>query len=194
MTKGIYNYSEIGRLKKVLLHRPGAELEALTPDTLGDMLFEDIPFLRVAQQEHDKFAELLKENGVEVVYYVDEAARAMENEEVRKQFIQEFLKLSRINSVGLSSAITDYLMDFRDNSGYFYEYDCKDILDLVPLCNDKRCQTIAYIGDSKIILPLIQSGVKGIDRVVPMGKTMDFDLIWDGYNLPSLLTRTIVMG
>lgn len=90
--------------------------------------------------------------------------------------------------------ITDYLMDFRDNSGYFYEYDCKDILDLIPLCNDKRCQTIAYIGDSKTVLPLIQSGVKGIDRVVPMGKTMDFDLIWDGYNLPSLLTRTIVMG
>ncbi|MBP3805433.1 MAG: hypothetical protein J6I76_16370 [Oribacterium sp.] len=90
--------------------------------------------------------------------------------------------------------ITDYLMDYRDNSGYFYEYDCKDILDLVPLCNDKRCQTIAYIGDSKNILPLIQSGVKGIDRVVPIGKTMDFDLIWDGYNLPSLLTRTIVMG
>lgn len=90
--------------------------------------------------------------------------------------------------------ITDYLMDYRDNSGYFYEYDCKDILDLVPLCNDTRCQTIAYIGDNKTILPLIQSGVKGIDRVVPMGKTMDFDLIWDGYNLPSLLTRTIVMG
>ena len=78
MLKGIYNYSEIGKLKKVLLHRPGAELEALTPDTLGEMLFEDIPFLRVAQQEHDKFAELLKENGVEVVYYVDEAAIAME--------------------------------------------------------------------------------------------------------------------
>ena len=110
MTKGIYNYSEIGRLKKVLLHKPGAELEALTPDTLGDMLFEDIPFLRVAQQEHDKFAELLKENGVEVIYYVDEAARAMEDQEVREQFVKEFLKLSRINSVGLSTAITDYLM------------------------------------------------------------------------------------
>ena len=109
MPKGIYNYSEIGKLKKVLLHRPGAELEALTPDTLGDMLFEDIPFLRVAQQEHDKFAELLKENGVEVVYYVDEAAKAMEDEEVKDQFIKEFLKLSRINSVGLSNAITEYL-------------------------------------------------------------------------------------
>ena len=90
--------------------------------------------------------------------------------------------------------ITDYLMDFRDNSGYFYEYDCRDILDLVPLCNDKRCQTIAYIGSKDALLPLIHTGVKGIDRVVPMGKTMDFDLIWDGYNLPALLTRTIVMA
>ena len=89
--------------------------------------------------------------------------------------------------------ITDVLMDFRDNSGYFYEYDCENILDLVPLCNDKRCQTIAYIGDKNVVNPLIQTGVKGIDRVVPMGKTMDFDLIWDGYNLPALLCRTIVL-
>lgn len=86
------------------------------------------------------------------------------------------------------------LMDYRDNSGYFYEYDCKDILEIKDLCNDKRCQTIAYIGDSKVVLPLIETGVKGIDRVVPMGKTMDFDLIWDGYNLPALLTRTVVLA
>lgn len=88
--------------------------------------------------------------------------------------------------------ITEQLMDFRDNSGYFYEYDCKDIMDLLPLCNDKRCQTIGYIGDNRVLLPLIHSGIKGIDRVVPIGKTMDFDLIWDGYNLPELLTRTVV--
>lgn len=90
--------------------------------------------------------------------------------------------------------ITDFLMDFRDNSGYFYEYDCKDIMDLIPLCNDKRCQTIGYIGDSQVLKPLIQSGIKGIDRIVPIGKTMDFDLIWDGYNLPSLMTRTVIFA
>lgn len=90
--------------------------------------------------------------------------------------------------------ITDNLMEYRDNSGFFYEYDCQDILNIAPLCNDKRCQTIAYIGNSETLLPLIKSGVKGIDRVVPMGKTMDFDLIWDGYNLPALLTRTIVLA
>ncbi len=88
--------------------------------------------------------------------------------------------------------ISDYLMNYRDNSGYFYEYDCKDVMDLTPLCNDKRCQTISYIGDNRALLPLIQSGIKGIDRIVPIGKTMDFDLIWDGYNLPSLMTRTVI--
>ena len=89
--------------------------------------------------------------------------------------------------------ITEKLMEYRDNSGYFYEYDCNDIMQLAPLCNDKRCQTIGYIGDANILLPLIQSGVRGIDRIVPIGKTMDFDLIWDGYNLPALMTRSITI-
>ena len=87
--------------------------------------------------------------------------------------------------------ITDFLMDYRDNSGYFYEYNCDHILEIRALCDDKRCQTIAYIGQREAVQPLLQAGVKGIDRVVPVGKTMDFDLIWDGYCLPSLLTRTI---
>lgn len=89
--------------------------------------------------------------------------------------------------------ITDTLMDYRDNSGYFYESDCRDISLLKAICNDKRCQTIAYIGDSETLIPLLQSGVKGVDRIVPIGKTMDFDLIWDGYNLSTLLTRSVAI-
>ena len=88
--------------------------------------------------------------------------------------------------------ITNNLMDYKDNSGSFYEYDCSDILEIRELCNDKRCQTIAYIGDNSIFRPLIESGVRGVDRIVPVGKTMDFDLIWDGYDLPALLTRIVV--
>lgn len=87
--------------------------------------------------------------------------------------------------------VSDQLMELKDNSGYFFEYDCDDILELRPLCDNKRCQTIGYIGDSDVLKPLIYSGVKGIDRIVPVGKTMDFDLIWDGYDLPALLTRTV---
>lgn len=85
-----------------------------------------------------------------------------------------------------------FLMDYRDNSGYFYEYDCDDFSALRALCNDKKCQTVGYIGGTEALKKLICSGVKGIDRVVPVGKTMDFDLIWDGYELPALLTRTVM--
>ena len=52
--------SEIGPLKKVMLHRPGREIEKLTPDTLRHLLFDDIPYLRIAQEEHDAFADLLR--------------------------------------------------------------------------------------------------------------------------------------
>ena len=56
MYPGIHNFSEIGKLNKVLLHRPGKELEALTPATLERLLFDDVPYLKIAQEEHDNFA------------------------------------------------------------------------------------------------------------------------------------------
>ena len=64
----IHVTSEIGKLKKVLLHRPGNELLNLTPDTLNELLFDDIPYLAEAQREHDMFAKALIENDIEVVY------------------------------------------------------------------------------------------------------------------------------
>ena len=91
------------------------------------------------------------------------------------------------------SEITDSLMDYRDNSGYFYEYDCSNINEIKPLCDDKRCQTVAYIGNKDTVIQLLQAGIKGIDRIVSVGKTMDFDLIWDGCDLPHQLTRSVVV-
>ena len=83
MYPGIHNYSEIGNLNRVLLHRPGDEIEALVPDNFGRLLFDDIPYLKVAQQEHDRFAEVLRENDVEVIYYEDETAKALRNDIIR---------------------------------------------------------------------------------------------------------------
>lgn len=84
--------SEIAPLKKVLLHRPGNELLNLTPNTLEKLLFDDIPFLKLAQSEHDEFAKVLKDNGVEVVYLEDLAAEAISvSDEVRKSFISQFV-------------------------------------------------------------------------------------------------------
>ena len=63
--------SEIMPLKRVLLHRPGNELLNLTPDSLTRLLFDDIPYLKIAREEHDEFARILRMNGVEVVYLED---------------------------------------------------------------------------------------------------------------------------
>ncbi|MBQ7703094.1 MAG: arginine deiminase [Firmicutes bacterium] len=111
MVKGIHNFSEIGKLNKVLLHRPGLELEALTPSTIQRLLFDDIPYLKIAQEEHDKFAQTLRDNGVEVVYYVQEAAKALSEPSVQIEFVNEFLKLSKINSKGLNSAMASFLLE-----------------------------------------------------------------------------------
>ena len=88
--------------------------------------------------------------------------------------------------------LTTALIDLRDNCGFFFEYDCDDLMELKELCADNRCQTLAYIGNKEKLIPLLKSGIKGIDRVVPIGHTMDFDLLWDGYCLPERLTRVVV--
>lgn len=88
-------------------------------------------------------------------------------------------------------SVNQAMMEFKDNSGYFYEYDCSNLMDLKDLCDNTHCQTIGYLGNKSDIIPLLKSGIKGVDRVVPIGKTMDFDFIWDGYNLYERMTRTI---
>ena len=90
--KSIHVRSEISPLKKVLLHRPGNELLNLTPDNLKELLFDDIPYLKAAQQEHDAFAKLLKDNGVEVVYLEDLVCDVLNDEDIKKQFIYQWLE------------------------------------------------------------------------------------------------------
>ena len=60
--------SEVGRLRTVLLHRPGAELQRLTPRNNADLLFDGVPWVGRAQEEHDAFAQALRDRGVEVLY------------------------------------------------------------------------------------------------------------------------------
>ena len=90
--------SEIKTLRKVLLHRPGAELLHLTPDTLDELLFDDIPFLKVAQAEHDACAKILRDNGAEVLYLEDLAAEAIKKPEIRTKFIEQFINESDVYS------------------------------------------------------------------------------------------------
>ena len=105
-------YSEIGKLKTVLLHRPGKELENLTPDLLERLLFDDIPYLKVAQEEHDAFAEALRNEGVEVLYIKDMVVEALQHHpEVISNFINQFIEESHIKSKYIKSAIYKYLKE-----------------------------------------------------------------------------------
>ena len=80
--------NEIGALKKVLLHRPGKELEHLVPEELERLLFDDIPYLTLARQEHDTFAAILRGQGTEVVYLEDLMADTLKaNPGLREIFI-----------------------------------------------------------------------------------------------------------
>ena len=107
--------SEIGPLKKVLLHRPGNELLNLTPDSLSRLLFDDIPFLPEAQREHDEFATRLKENGIEVVYLEDLMADVLNlSGDVEDKFIRQFIYEAGITTPKYKTLVFDYLKSFNN--------------------------------------------------------------------------------
>lgn len=111
----IHVTSEIGQLKKVLLHRPGRELEHLVPEELSRLLFDDIPYLKVAQQEHDYFADILRENGCEVVYLEDLLAQTLKGRaELRKQFVRDFIREGGPAAQRYAAELTQLLMGISD--------------------------------------------------------------------------------
>ena len=108
--------SEIGRLKAVLLHRPGEELENLTPDYLIDLLFDDIPYLQVAQKEHDAFAQVLRDHGVEVLYLDQLVTEALYTDQLREQFVDEMLANSKQGSRRVTRVLRQFLLDLPTNA------------------------------------------------------------------------------
>ena len=105
--------SEIGKLKKVLLHRPGKELENLMPEYLERLLFDDIPYLKIAQEEHDEFANILRKNDVEVLYLEKLVAQSIENVDIKTQFIDDFLKEAGIKDNRETNLLKEYFQSFN---------------------------------------------------------------------------------
>src|SRR5436309_1690910 len=79
--------SEVGRLRQVILHRPGLELKRLTPDNAADLLFDDVLWVARAQAEHDAFAGALQQRGVTVHYYSDLLTRTLEVPKAREYIL-----------------------------------------------------------------------------------------------------------
>ncbi len=107
-------YSEIGPLRKVMVHRPGEEVERLTPELLERLLFDDIPYLEVARQEHDSFVDILEECGVEVFYLEDMVAESLISEGVRQKFLEQFLDEAGLTHHARRKTVLEYLDELGD--------------------------------------------------------------------------------
>jgi len=111
MESPVHVSSEVGRLKKVLLHRPGQELENLMPQYLSRQLFEDIPYLVHAREEHDRFADTLRSCGVEVLYLLDLAAEAVEAAGAQERIADDYLAEIGLSVRGAERDVRAYLLD-----------------------------------------------------------------------------------
>ena len=103
--------SEVGKLRRVLLHRPGQELENLMPQYLSRQLFEDIPYLVHAREEHDQFAATLRESGVEVCYLLDLVAEAVVEPDVKAQLVEDFILEIGLSVRGMEQQVREYLLE-----------------------------------------------------------------------------------
>ena len=108
--------SETGTLEQVLLHRPGAELEQLVPGELERLLFDDIPYLQAAQQEHDAFAEMLRHNGTQVLYLEELMAQTLAADpQVRRRFVRQFIEEGGRIARHFQPALYEYLTALTDD-------------------------------------------------------------------------------
>lgn len=89
-------------------------------------------------------------------------------------------------------SLPDNMDDLRGKFGYFYEYDTNDINSITHIINFKY-QTLTYFGldKSQLIDFVVTNRLSGIDRIVPVGKALDIDVIWDGYDIVRSLSRII---
>ncbi|MBC2255486.1 arginine deiminase [Listeria ivanovii] len=106
--------SEIGQLKTVLVKRPGSELENITPEYLQSLLFDDIPYLKMMQKEHDYFVKTMQDSQIEVLYLEKLAAEALQESGNKEAFLAKMIRES--NQMDASALyVRDYLMSFDED-------------------------------------------------------------------------------
>ncbi len=103
--------SEIGGLKSVLMHRPGKEIERITPKYLDELLFDDIPWLKQMQKEHDAFADVLRGRGCSVYYYKNLLEEILVDRETKKKLVAEAIRICGISRAGLKEEMGEFLID-----------------------------------------------------------------------------------
>lgn len=106
--------SEIGKLRAVMVHEPGPELEHLVPRYLDELLFDEIPWLREARMEHQGFVEALKSQGAEVLYVEKLVEEVIKDKKLKEELIDEHMKFSTLVDNEVRKIVHDYIMDLDD--------------------------------------------------------------------------------
>ena len=115
MTKGLHVPSEIGKLRKVCLHRPGDELLNLPPDELERLLFDDVPFLEVAQQEHDTFAQILRDQAWRSSISRTSSRGVRPGPRARAEFTDQYIAEAGIRGQHMPQIVREKLDSIEDN-------------------------------------------------------------------------------
>jgi len=97
---GLGVHSEVGRLRTVMVHRPGLALERLTPRNREEYLFDDLVWVERAQREHDSFCDAMRDRGVEVLYLQDLLAETLDHSDEARHFVVD--RAASSYTVGLS--------------------------------------------------------------------------------------------
>ena len=146
--------SEVGRLRQVILHRPGLELKRLTPDNAAELLFDDMLWVSEAQAEHDRFAQALRDRGVTVHYYSDLLAQTMEIPQARQYVLDQVfdpLRHGPLAAVPLRGALES--MDPAELTSFLIGGITKqEILELVP--EPKSIAFHSLLPDGFVLAPL----------------------------------------
>jgi len=119
--------------------------------------------------------------------YVDACRNALSNDNIKS--------IKHENNLLFNIELSHFNNKQQDQRGYFgtiHEISIKNLNDLAAIIDD-RCQTLTYFGfDNKELKNFIVSNqLHGIDRIVPIGRSLDMDVIWDGYDIINHLSRTI---
>ncbi|MEG2383681.1 MAG: arginine deiminase family protein, partial [Oscillospiraceae bacterium] len=177
-------FSEIGKLKKVMLHRPGYEFNALTPSMLERLSYDDMPQVEGARVEHDKFADLLRSRDVEVVYLEDLVSEALNTSSAAKaSFIEQFVDESGITSPVFQEMSKEFLTSIEKTEDLVAQTMCGITIDDLPLSNAEKQVSLAdkVFGEHRIIADAI---------VCPLFTRDPFSFIGNGVALNKMYNFT----
>jgi arginine deiminase len=183
--------SEVGELKQVILHRPGLELTRLTPSNVDDLLFDDVMWAQRAREEHDAFAQKLRDKGVVVHYFQELLAQALDEPGAR-EFVQDELTTAtrfgpaldapldelvgqadaKLLSEALIGGVLKRDLELADPSSLLLEYLEPDDFLLTPLPNHLfQRDNSAWVYDGLSVNPM--------SKIARKRETINSRLVWN---------------